>query len=99
MISGHQSNYRSENAANIHKCKRTIEERVAINEVALSTDKQSQRLRASEVLKLHRCFDECQTNGYTKVHDCNTLCTNGLIQGLWKRINLAEYDQITSKYA
>lgn len=99
VISGLQSNCRSESKGNIEKCKRAIEERMIINEVALSTDIPSQKWRASQQASLSDCLDNCRINGRTKIRECNTVCSNNLIQGLWKRINIIEYEQIAAKYA
>ena len=99
VLSSLQSSCRSENSDNIKKCKRAMEERIVINEVALSLDKPSQTWRSRELAKVKSCYHECQINGKHEVRECNTLCLNSLIQGVWGRINLAEYDQIASKYA
>lgn len=99
VLSGLQSSCRSETQDNTKKCRRAMEERLIMNEVALSLDKPSQKWRAGELNKMKDCYRECQLNGRQQIRECNTLCLNSMIQGLWGRINLAEYDQIASKYA
>jgi hypothetical protein len=99
VLSSLQSNCRSEDTEKTGKCRRAMEERLVMNEVALSTDRSTQDWKTSELRSLRACFDECQISGRTKVRECNSTCSNHLLQGLWKRINLTEYEQIASKYA
>lgn len=76
-----------------------MEERMIISEVALSQDKPIQQWKATELGKVKDCYDRCHVEGRTQIRECNSACLGGLIQALWTRVNIEEFDQIAMKYA
>lgn len=70
-----------------------------INEIALSTDNKSHEWRENELAKAKACFDDCRVTGRVMVRECNTLCSNNIIQSLWQRVSIVDFEKIASKYA
>lgn len=99
VLSGLQGNCRSDNPENNRKCRRAMEEQMVISEIALSTDAKSQSWREAELAKTSLCFDNCRVTGRLLVRECNTLCSSSLIQNLWGRISIVEFEKIAAKYA
>jgi hypothetical protein len=99
ILNNLQGNCRSASVESLNTCKRAIEEQLIIAEVATSTDLKVQESNKNELRKVNECFDNCRFSGRTMVRECNTTCSNSLIQSLWRRVNLQEYEKIAAKYA
>jgi hypothetical protein len=99
ILSSLQSSCRNEDKEKRKNCRRAMEERVIINEVALSLDKPTQEWRKTEISKVKSCYDNCHVTGRYKIRECNSACLNNLIQGLWKRIDVSEFEKISLNYS
>ena len=99
ILSNLQGNCRSSSGENVKTCKRAMEEHLIIGEVGLSTDNATQASRQQVQAEVQECFNNCRITGRDRVRECNTLCSNSLIQALWKRVNLQDYERIATKYA
>ena len=99
ILSNLQGNCRSSSVENVKTCKRAMEEQLIIGEVGLSTDQSTQNSRQRELARVQECFSNCRITGRDQVRECNTYCSNSLIQSLWQRVHLQDYERIAAKYA
>ena len=80
-------------------CKRELREKMLEDEVTRSTDPEVQKWKRSEFAELRGCYRDCQVRAKLFVKECNTRCLNSLVQSLWQRVNVSEYEKIVAKYA
>jgi hypothetical protein len=99
VMSNLQGLCKSDNKEKVKTCRRAVEEKVIISEVALSTDVKVHANRLDLESEAQECFDRCRNTGRDAVRECNTLCGNKIIQNLWKRIDIGEFEKIAKKYA
>lgn len=98
VISSLQGACRSEDPKKIQKCKRVIEEKMITNEIGLAFDEPTTQWRNSELKKVKDCYDKCHVVGRYKIRECNTVCLNSMIQSIWSRVNVIEFEEIAIKY-
>jgi len=94
-----QSTCRNESSDKRYKCRREMRERVIMEEVAKCADPHHQAWKNAEFANIKSCYQNCKTHGKNRVKECNTRCLNSLVQGIWKRVNVPEFESIASKYA
>jgi hypothetical protein len=99
VMSNLQGFCKSEDQGKRTTCKRAIEEKLIISEVALSSDKKLYEERVVLAQDAQKCFDECRFNGRVMVRECNTVCGNKFIQNIWQRIDVSDFERIATKYA
>lgn len=99
VISSLQGFCRGKNSDKRQMCRREIQERVLMEEIARSDDQEYLKWRLGNEAKLQACLDECRITGKTMVRPCNTRCLNPLVQSVWKRTNVPEFEAIISQYA
>lgn len=98
VLSSLTSMCRTDSQGDRERCKREIRERMLFDEVARSTDVAIQGWKTDELGRIKECYAHCQIWGKHETRECNTRCLNSLVQGLWKRVNVHEYEQIAAKY-
>ena len=99
VVTSLQSNCRSADPDQQGKCKRAVEEFMVISQVAVANNTEFANWRSSEMERAQQCYNNCQITGRDVVRQCNSTCLNGLIQGIWTRVSLPEYERIARKYA
>ena len=98
VLAALRSMCRNEDSEKKSKCQREIYERMLFDEVARCTDVTIQQWKQSELDNMKACYKDCQVRSKSEVKECNTRCLNPLVQSLWQKINVKEYESIASKY-
>lgn len=99
VISSLQGFCRGPNATSRQRCRREIHEKVVMEEISRSDDPEYFHWRKANSKKLEACFEECRATGKTEVKTCNGECLSTVVQGIWKRTNVPEYEAVIGKYA
>ena len=99
VISSLQGFCRGSNPSKRTLCRREIHERVLMEEISRSDDPEYLNWRLGNETAMRACLDECRIHGKTMTRPCNSQCLNPVVQGVWKRTNVPEFEAIIAKYA